>query len=261
MQQEWDCIVLPGGEQGTEAMRDCKQLTGALKEFKQKGKMVAACGEAPALVFASIAGFLRPGATCFPLKRLVSLLPQPTSECNVVLQRENVMTCQGYGSCVAFALFIAQELIGVDTVELTARSMLFDRSGKRAYRYARPRPHPGNESNNMHGQQVIVASNVSKMTAGTTGANVNVMAMPASTVVTQKNSSFASIQQSPPPQSQAKAPPTTLPLHNEQTSTHTKLAQATRMSLGQAKKKQVVKVCLCATNLFVIVWNATFSFE
>lgn len=135
-------MVLPGGEEGAETMRDSKELVSLLRQRRATGKLVAATGFTPAIVFGSIPQFLENGATCYPLKRLRSKIPKAT-DYDVVVQK-GVVTSQGIGPAVVFALILAELLISSKVVNLVSRSILVDRSGMTGFRYSPPLPPASN---------------------------------------------------------------------------------------------------------------------
>ena len=110
LMQEWDAVMLPGGEQGAITMRDTKELIELLKERRESKKLSAASGCSPSIVFGSIPGFLYPGATCYPLNRFREEMPNATD--NDVVLHEKVVTSQGIGPCLIFAFIIAELLLG-----------------------------------------------------------------------------------------------------------------------------------------------------
>jgi hypothetical protein len=142
LKQDWDAVVLPGGEQGATTMRDTKELIEMLQDRKDAGKLSAASGCSPSIVFASIPDFLDPGATCYPLNRLREVMPNATDN-DVVLQ-ENVVTCQGIGPCLIFALILAELLLGPSLPAKVSQSMLVDRTGLSGFRYSPEQANPKN---------------------------------------------------------------------------------------------------------------------
>jgi hypothetical protein len=130
--QQWDLIVLPGGAAGAETMRDCQELIDMLIKQKADGKLVGASGATPSIVMASINGFLQEGATCFPMSYFRCKIPK-ASDYDVVVH-DNVVTSQGIGSALVFAIMLVELLYDSDSADRVALSMLVDRS---KYRYFR----------------------------------------------------------------------------------------------------------------------------
>ena len=138
--QNWDCLVLPGGEEGAHNLQKCKPLTDALMERRAAGQLCAASEFTPAIVFGSIPGFLQPGATCYPLKRLRNMMPK-ASDYDVVWQ-DGVVTSQGIGPALIFSFLIAELLMDPTLVNDISISTMVDREGTSGYRYFPPYANP-----------------------------------------------------------------------------------------------------------------------
>ena len=137
IKQQWDLIVLPGGSVGAYTMRDCPDLIAMLAKQKVDGKLVGANGETPSIVLASIDGFLRNGATCFPLTALRNKMPR-ASDYDVVVH-DKIVTSQGIGSALVFALMLVELLFDSECADKIAQSMLVDRT---KYQYYPPSFNP-----------------------------------------------------------------------------------------------------------------------
>ena len=144
--QEWDAVIIPGGERGAITMRDTKELIELLQQRKDDEKLSAASGCSPSIVFGSIPFFLDPGATCYPFNRYRQVMPDATDH-DVVLQ-ENVVTCQGIGPCLIFALIVAELLLGPSIPAKVSQHMLVDRTGETGFRYSPEQANPKNRIQN-----------------------------------------------------------------------------------------------------------------
>jgi hypothetical protein len=109
-------------------MRESQDLLAVLERQKCWGKLYAATGAAPALVFAD-SGLAPPISTCFPSTSHRERLDGPSDD-DVVIYN-NVVTSQGGGSAFWFAIELG-ELLCEDKAkaDLVARKRLVDRSGK-----------------------------------------------------------------------------------------------------------------------------------
>jgi DJ-1/PfpI family len=129
--QQWDLIVLPGGAVGAETMRDSTELIGILAKQKADGKLVGASGATPSIVLASMHGFLQEGATCFPLMAFRNAIPKASD--NDVVVHDNVVTSQGIGSALVFALMLVELLYDPELADRIAQTMLIDRTKHRYF--------------------------------------------------------------------------------------------------------------------------------
>jgi 4-methyl-5(b-hydroxyethyl)-thiazole monophosphate biosynthesis len=107
--EEFDGIVLHGGDPGWRNLGNSQRLLNIIKEFDSKGKIVAAICAAPAIL--AKAGILEEKrATIYP--GMERELPRPR-DAKVVVDG-NVITAQGPGAAMEFALRIVAELVGED---------------------------------------------------------------------------------------------------------------------------------------------------
>ncbi|XP_020160692.1 protein DJ-1 homolog A [Aegilops tauschii subsp. strangulata] len=111
--EEFDLIVLPGGMKGSANLGDCKQLEKMVRKHTQSGRLCAAIGAAPAMVLARwgvLKGFT---ATCHPA--LLGRLGDDDGVIAVddrVVKDRNVVTSQGVGTAIEFALELVEQLYG-----------------------------------------------------------------------------------------------------------------------------------------------------
>ncbi|KAB2825479.1 DJ-1 family glyoxalase III [Aliivibrio finisterrensis] len=116
--EEFDCIVLPGGLKGAENFRDSTLLIEMLKQQKYDGKWVAAICAAPAVVLQHHNLYPDARMTCYP--SFMNSIPKD----NLRLKRvftdvlNHLITSQGPGSALEFAMEIVTLLGGK---ELTAK--------------------------------------------------------------------------------------------------------------------------------------------
>jgi 4-methyl-5(b-hydroxyethyl)-thiazole monophosphate biosynthesis len=103
-------IVLPGGLPGANHLRDNPTLTRMLAEQDRSGRLVAAICAAPVVVLQAH-GLLRGrGATCYPGLR--DQLEAASRRAGRVVQDGNLLTSQGPGTALEFALAVVAHLCG-----------------------------------------------------------------------------------------------------------------------------------------------------
>jgi len=122
--EEWDLIALPGGMPGAEHLRDCKDLVALLEKQKSQGKLYAAVCAAPAVALASN-GLIEGSATCFPVPAFRAALPEASDDAVVVTK--NLVTSQGPGTALKFALQLGEEMFGKEKADEIAAQMLVER--------------------------------------------------------------------------------------------------------------------------------------
>jgi len=124
---------------GSRFLRQSKDLMDLLDRQKEKKKLFGAICTSPAVVLAT-AGLVEDGATCYPAKILREKIKDASDE-DVVVQG-NVITSQGPGTSLLFALRLGEALFGKEMADNVAKDMLVDRNGVPSYtvRLFPPRP-------------------------------------------------------------------------------------------------------------------------
>ena len=116
---EYEAIALPGGGKGTENLLADGRVLEAVVAFAEAERIVAAVCAAPT-VLAEV-GILRGRrATCYPT--CASLLGRSYDDVPVIVDG-NVITSQGPGTTMLFALVLVQQLMG-DRVALDVADRL-----------------------------------------------------------------------------------------------------------------------------------------
>ena len=118
--EEYDIIVLPGGWGGTNRLAENELAQRLLKEFKARGKWVAAMCAAPYALH--VAGVLSPKYTCYPSVE-EQIRPGDRIDETVVVD-EKVITSQGPGTAICFALEIVRQLVGEESYETVKNGTL-----------------------------------------------------------------------------------------------------------------------------------------
>jgi 4-methyl-5(b-hydroxyethyl)-thiazole monophosphate biosynthesis len=119
----YDVIVLPGGGAGTENLKADERLLERLRRQRAENGLLAAICAAPTVLVA--AHVPEPGVhvTCYPTCQME--LDRPWSPAQVVADK-GVITGQGPGTALLFALVVLQHLLGDSVAQRIARSMVTD---------------------------------------------------------------------------------------------------------------------------------------
>lgn len=121
----FDAIVLPGGLKGAECFRDSPLLIEKVRQMHLQGKVIAAICAAPALVLQHHKLFPVGNMTGFP--GLKAQIPEGQwMEKRVVFDpRVNLLTSQGPGTAMEFALKLIDLLLGkAKAAEIAAQLVL-----------------------------------------------------------------------------------------------------------------------------------------
>ncbi|HET7833813.1 MAG TPA: DJ-1 family glyoxalase III [Gallionella sp.] len=109
LQQDFDMIVLPGGQPGTNNLKADKRITSLLQHMSRQDKYVAAICAAPGVL--ASAGLLDgKRATSYPetLDDFPKVIPQATA----VEEDGKLITSRGPGTAMDFALTLVERLAG-----------------------------------------------------------------------------------------------------------------------------------------------------
>ena len=109
---EYDAIVLPGGWGGTNRLAEDETAQRLLKEFAASGKWVAAMCAAPYALH--VAGVLSKRYTCYPGVE-EQIRPEDRVADEKVVVDGKVITSQGPGTAICFALEIVRQLVGEES--------------------------------------------------------------------------------------------------------------------------------------------------
>ena len=109
LQQNFDMIVLPGGQPGANNLKADQRIIALLKQMAQQGKYIAAICAAPSVL--ASAGLLDgKRATSFPgaLDAFKNIQQQPTA----IVEDGKFITSRGPGTAMDFALTLVERLAG-----------------------------------------------------------------------------------------------------------------------------------------------------
>ncbi len=118
---DFDMIVLPGGQPGTDNLKADPRVNDLIKSFSQKGKLTGAICAAP-IVLASAGVLQGKHATSFPSYR--DRLGGALYEEKSVVTDGNVLTSRGPGTALAFGLAIVERLLNKEKAQKIKEAML-----------------------------------------------------------------------------------------------------------------------------------------
>ena len=118
--ETFDALVLPGGGKGTDILLNDTRVIEAVRAFDAAGKYVAAICAAPTVLAA--AGILKNRkATCYP--SVAQQLGQSYDEAPVIADG-NIITSQGPGTAMLFALVLVQHFASEEAAHRVADGLL-----------------------------------------------------------------------------------------------------------------------------------------
>lgn len=120
---EFDMIVLPGGQPGSDNLNANQTVRSLITEFYNKGKLTGAICAAP-YVLANTGILEGKRATSYPTYR-DKMVGATYVEENVV-EDENVITSRGPATAACFAFKIVERLKGKEVAENIRKAMLFE---------------------------------------------------------------------------------------------------------------------------------------
>lgn len=120
---DFDMIVLPGGQPGTDNLNADVRVKDLIKGFSQKNKLIGAICAAP-IVLANAGVLQGKHVTSFPAykDRLGGGLYEETS----VVEDGSILTSRGPGTALAFALAIVERLVNKEKARKIKAAMLIE---------------------------------------------------------------------------------------------------------------------------------------
>lgn len=118
-----DIIVCPGGMPGTKNLEACTKLTSKIKEFNDKGKLIAAICAAPS-IFGHM-GLLKGKKSCI-YPGMEEELKGAEVCFDEVIKADNIITSRGMGTAIAFGLEIVATLLDRDTADKLGKTVVYN---------------------------------------------------------------------------------------------------------------------------------------
>jgi 4-methyl-5(b-hydroxyethyl)-thiazole monophosphate biosynthesis len=116
---EFDAVVLPGGQPGSNHLSADRRVCTLLTEHASGGKIIAAICAAPTVLDA--AGVLAgKRATCYPGEKI----PSAEFSFDRVVEDDNVVTSRAAGTAIEFALALVRRLAGHEAATAVRQRML-----------------------------------------------------------------------------------------------------------------------------------------
>ena len=123
IQDLFDVVILPGGLSGATNLAKSEEVSKFVRKMNAAGKLVAAICAAPALVLAPLGILDGKKATCYPGCESDFSNKTVHSKERVVVDG-NIITSQGPGTALEFALEIAARLAGKEMSDTVCSKML-----------------------------------------------------------------------------------------------------------------------------------------
>jgi len=122
--EDFDMIVLPGGQPGSDNLNNDARVHALIREFHVKGKLTGAICAAPYVL--ANAGILEgKRATSYPTYK--DRLGKVVYEEQSVVEDGNVMTSRGPGTALCFGLSIVARLVGKEKAQQIRQAMLLEK--------------------------------------------------------------------------------------------------------------------------------------
>ncbi|RJQ55701.1 MAG: DJ-1/PfpI family protein [Nitrospiraceae bacterium] len=119
--EDFDMIVLPGGQPGSDNLNADKRVKDLVRDFHLKGKLTGAICAAP-YVLANAGVLEGRHATSYPTYR--DRLGSAVYEEKTVVEDGNVLTSRGPGTALYFGLAIVERLMGKEKAQKIRGAML-----------------------------------------------------------------------------------------------------------------------------------------
>eukprot|EP00549_Striatella_unipunctata_P012712 CAMPEP_0118700298 /NCGR_PEP_ID=MMETSP0800-20121206/16484_1 /TAXON_ID=210618 ORGANISM="Striatella unipunctata, Strain CCMP2910" /NCGR_SAMPLE_ID=MMETSP0800 /ASSEMBLY_ACC=CAM_ASM_000638 /LENGTH=209 /DNA_ID=CAMNT_0006600825 /DNA_START=119 /DNA_END=751 /DNA_ORIENTATION=- len=127
--EEWDLIALPGGMPGAQHLKDSSILIDLLhrQQQQQQGFYYGAVCASPAVVLSPNNLLTKDGgSTCYPAPVFRNEMVDPVDD--LVVVQDNLVTSQGPGTSLLFAIQLGEMLYGKEKADEIAKAMLVERS-------------------------------------------------------------------------------------------------------------------------------------
>jgi protein deglycase len=122
--EDFDMVLLPGGQPGSDNLNNDARVLTLIREFHTKGKLTGAICAAPYVL--ANAGILDGRhATSYPTYK--DRLGKVVYEEQTVVEDGNVMTSRGPGTALCFGLSIVAKLVGKEKAQQIRQAMLLEK--------------------------------------------------------------------------------------------------------------------------------------
>jgi len=118
-----DAVILPGGFAGAKNLAKSAEVAELIRKMDKAGKIIAAICASPAIVLAPLGILNGRKATCYPDCETDFFKNVVASKDRVAVDG-NIITSQGPGTALEFALTIAAQLVGKEMAENVRGKML-----------------------------------------------------------------------------------------------------------------------------------------
>jgi protein deglycase len=122
--EDFDMVLLPGGQPGSDNLNNDARVLSLIREFHTKGKLTGAICAAP-YVLANVGILEGRHATSYPTYK--EKLGKVVYEEQTVVEDGNVMTSRGPGTALCFGLSIVAKLVGKDKAQQIRQAMLLEK--------------------------------------------------------------------------------------------------------------------------------------
>ncbi len=120
---EFDYMVLPGGQPGTNNLKQNLKVLDSLKKFRKGNKLIGAICAAPIVLHE--AGILEgKKVTSYPSEEKV--FNTSIYQSSAVVKDDNIITSRGVGTAIDFALDLIGEIKGENVKQDTAARILYE---------------------------------------------------------------------------------------------------------------------------------------
>mmetsp|Transcript_15058 Transcript_15058/g.20679 ORF Transcript_15058/g.20679 Transcript_15058/m.20679 type:complete len:196 (-) Transcript_15058:168-755(-) len=120
--ENWNMIACPGGMPGATHLRDSKALTSLLQSQYAANKYIAAICASPAVVLSHHNLIKGRKATCYPVPKFTAMIPGCSN--SAVEIDGTLITSQGPGTSLMFALSLVEVLFGKEKAEALHKEMI-----------------------------------------------------------------------------------------------------------------------------------------
>ena len=120
---EFDYMVLPGGQPGTNNLKKNLKVIDSLKKFYNENKLIGAICAAPTVL--QEAGILNgKRVTSYPSEQ--NVFYTSIYQSSAVVKDDNIITSRGVGTAIDFALDLIGEIKGENVKQETAARILYN---------------------------------------------------------------------------------------------------------------------------------------